>query len=85
MGAHENLFPQYDDEFAQSAREEAVLAEQHELISAEIQEAEKAGPPPLDSLIEDVTQHIHPHLREQLADVRPFFVEGGVADGEFPL
>ena len=25
MGAHENLFPQYDDEFAQSAREEAVL------------------------------------------------------------
>jgi pyruvate dehydrogenase E1 component alpha subunit/2-oxoisovalerate dehydrogenase E1 component alpha subunit len=67
------------------AREETVLAEQNDLISAEIKEAEKAGPPPLDSLIEDVTEHVAPHLREQLADVRPFFVEGGVADGEFPL
>ncbi len=66
-------------------REAATLAEHDALVSREIREAEKAAAPALESLIEDVTKHIRPELREQLADVRPFFVEGGVADGAFPL
>ena len=47
--------------------------------------AEKAPPPALETLVEDVTQHVRPELREQLAEVRPFFEEGKTAEGTFPL
>jgi pyruvate dehydrogenase E1 component alpha subunit/2-oxoisovalerate dehydrogenase E1 component alpha subunit len=67
------------------AHEQRVVEQQGALITREIQEGENAAPPALETLIEDVTKNVAPHLREQLADVRPFFVEGGVADGEFPL
>lgn len=65
--------------------EEAVLNEQNELVTREIQTAEKAAPPALDSIIEDVTSEIGPALREQLDEVRPFFEEGKTAEGAFPL
>jgi TPP-dependent pyruvate/acetoin dehydrogenase alpha subunit len=65
--------------------EDAELARQNELVTREIQEAEKAGPPTLESLIEDVTGHDNPALREQLDDVRPYFEEGETAEGHFPL
>lgn len=68
-----------------AAAEETELAAQNELVTREIQTAEKAAPPSLDSLIEDVTENIRPHLREQLAEVRPFFEEGKTAEGAFPL
>jgi TPP-dependent pyruvate/acetoin dehydrogenase alpha subunit len=68
-----------------AAAEERELAEQNELVTREIQTAEKAAPPALDTLIEDVTEHVRPHLREQLAEVRPFFEEGKTAEGAFPL
>lgn len=58
---------------------------QNELVTREIQEAEKSSPPTLGTLIEDVTSHIRPELREQLAEVRPFFEEGKTAEGAFPL
>jgi pyruvate dehydrogenase E1 component alpha subunit/2-oxoisovalerate dehydrogenase E1 component alpha subunit len=67
---------------------EAELAElerQNELVTREIQEAEKAGPPALDTLVEDVTSTIRPELREQLAEVRPHFEAGKTAEGAFPL
>lgn len=66
-------------------REMRVLADQNALVSREIQEAEKAGPPALESLIEDVRGEIDENLQEQLDQVRPFFEEGQTAEGEFPL
>lgn len=68
-----------------AAAEEKELAEQNELVTREIQTAEKAGPPALDSIIEDVTATPDALLREQLAEVRPFFEEGKTAEGAFPL
>ena len=68
-----------------AAAEEAELAAQNELVTREIQTAEKAAPPALDSLIEDVTENVSPYLREQLAEARPFFEEGKTAEGAFPL
>ena len=68
-----------------AAAEEAELAAQNDLVTREIQTAEKAAPPTLDSLIEDVTATIDPALREQLDEVRPFFEEGKTAEGAFPL
>lgn len=65
--------------------EERELAEQNDLVTREIQTAEKAGPPPLESIVEDVKGEIEPALREQLAEVRPFFEEGKTAEGAFPL
>ena len=63
----------------------AAIEAQNALVTREIQEAEKSSPPALESLIEDVTEHIRPELREQLAEVRPFFEEGKTAEGAFPL
>jgi pyruvate dehydrogenase E1 component alpha subunit/2-oxoisovalerate dehydrogenase E1 component alpha subunit len=68
-----------------AAAEETELAAQNELVTREIQTAEKAAPPALDTLVEDVKAEIEPHLREQLAEVRPFFEEGKTAEGAFPL
>jgi pyruvate dehydrogenase E1 component alpha subunit len=68
-----------------AAAEEKELAEQNELVTREIQTAEKAPPPPLDSIVEDVTAEVAPLLREQLAEVRPYFEEGKTAEGAFPL
>ena len=65
--------------------EESVLATQNDLVTREIQTAEKSAPPALDSLIEDVTEHVDPALAEQLAEVRPYFEEGKTAEGAFPL
>lgn len=66
-------------------QEFAEIEEQNALVTREIQEAEKSPPPALDTIIEDVTGTIRPHLREQLAEVRPHFEEGKTADGAFPL
>jgi len=68
-----------------AAAEERELAEQNELVTREIQTAEKAAPPALDSIVEDVKAQIDPSLREQLAEARPFFEEGKTAEGAFPL
>ena len=65
--------------------EEAELAAQNELVTREIQEAEKAPPPALDSIVEDVKAALDPALAEQLDEVRPFFEEGKTAEGAFPL
>jgi len=67
------------------AKEAAAQEEQNKLISTEIQQAEKAAPPPLESIIADVYGTQLDSLEEQLEDVRPFFEEGKVAEGEFPL
>ena len=67
------------------AKEAAAQERQNEMISKEIQEAEKAAPPALETLIEDVYGAALPTLDEQLDEVRPFFEVGGVAEGEFPL
>ena len=64
---------------------DSTLVGSQQRLTAEIQEAEKAGPPPLESLVADVTGYDIPALREQLEDVRPFFEEGRTADGAFPL
>lgn len=66
-------------------QEFAEIERQNALVTREIQEAEKAAPPALDTLIEDVTGSIRPELREQLAEVRPYFEEGRTAEGAFPL
>ena len=66
-------------------KEYAEIEAQNALVTREIQEAEKAPPPALDTIIEDVTGTIRPELREQLAEVRPFFEEGKTAEGAFPL
>jgi pyruvate dehydrogenase E1 component alpha subunit/2-oxoisovalerate dehydrogenase E1 component alpha subunit len=66
-------------------REFAEIERQNELVTREIQEAEKSSPPALDTLIEDVTGTIRPELREQLAEVRPYFEEGKIVEGAFPL
>ncbi|MCG3134517.1 MAG: Pyruvate dehydrogenase E1 component subunit alpha [Planctomycetes bacterium] len=66
-------------------QEFAEIERQNALVTREIQEAEKAPPPALDTLIEDVTGTIRPELREQLAEVRPYFEEGKTAEGAFPL
>jgi len=63
----------------------ATIDRQNALLTTEIQEAEKAGPPPVESLVEDVTGYVIPALQEQLDEVRPFFEEGRTAAGEFPL
>ncbi|MCE9635043.1 MAG: 3-methyl-2-oxobutanoate dehydrogenase [Planctomycetes bacterium] len=65
--------------------ETAEIDRQNEMVTREIQEAEKAAPPSLDTIIEDVTEFVRPELREQLAEVRPFFEEGKTAEGAFPL
>jgi pyruvate dehydrogenase E1 component alpha subunit len=65
--------------------EEAELAAQNELVTREIQTAEKAAPPALDTLVEDVTAEVTPTLAEQLDEARPFFEEGRTAEGAFPL
>lgn len=67
------------------AAEAAEIEAQNALVTREIQEAEKAPPPAFESIVEDVTTHVRPELREQLADVRPFFEEGKTAEGAFPL
>jgi TPP-dependent pyruvate/acetoin dehydrogenase alpha subunit len=68
-----------------AAAEERELAEQNELVTREIQTAEKSAPPALDTIVEDVKAEIEPLLREQLEEVRPFFEEGKTAEGAFPL
>jgi pyruvate dehydrogenase E1 component alpha subunit/2-oxoisovalerate dehydrogenase E1 component alpha subunit len=65
--------------------EEKELEAQNELVTREIQTAEKSAPPALDTIVEDVKAEIEPLLREQLAEVRPFFEEGKTAEGAFPL
>ena len=54
-----------------AAAEERMRAE----IDAEVREAvakeEHVGPPPLETLVEDVFAEVPEHLREQLADVMP--------------
>lgn len=65
--------------------EAAEIVRQNELVTLEIQEAERAGPPALDTIVEDVTEFVRPELREQLAEVRPLFEEGRTAEGAFPL
>jgi pyruvate dehydrogenase E1 component alpha subunit/2-oxoisovalerate dehydrogenase E1 component alpha subunit len=67
------------------AAEEVELAAQDELVTREIQKAEKAPPPALETLVEDVYAAEDPRLAEQLAEVRPFFEEGRTAEGAFPL
>ena len=68
-----------------AAAEETELAAQNDLVTREIQTAEKSPPPALDTLIEDVKAEIDPALREQLEEVRPYFEEGKTAEGAFPL
>ncbi len=68
-----------------AAAEEKELALQNDMVTREIQEAEKAPPPPLESIVEDVVGYADPRLSEQLAEVRPFFEVGKTAEGEFPL
>jgi pyruvate dehydrogenase E1 component alpha subunit/2-oxoisovalerate dehydrogenase E1 component alpha subunit len=68
-----------------AAAEERELSEQNELVTREIQTAEKSAPPALDTIVEDVKAEIEPALREQLEEVRPFFEEGKTAEGAFPL
>ena len=67
------------------AKEAATLEKQNELISKEIQQAEKAAPPPLESIIADVYGTQLDSLEEQLDEARPFFEEGRTAEGAFPL
>ncbi|MHC4924210.1 MAG: thiamine pyrophosphate-dependent dehydrogenase E1 component subunit alpha [Planctomycetota bacterium] len=66
-------------------KEEAAVAAIGEEVEQAILDAEAAPPPPLESLIEHVVDGVPRNLRDQLDDVRPFFEEGGVADGAFPL
>ncbi len=67
------------------AKETECLARQNELVSQEIQEAEKAGPPAFESMIADVYAVTPDLVTEQLDDARPFFEEGKTAEGAFPL
>jgi pyruvate dehydrogenase E1 component alpha subunit/2-oxoisovalerate dehydrogenase E1 component alpha subunit len=67
------------------AEEREELERQNALVTREVEEAEKAPPPALDTLVEDVTERVRPELREQLAEARPFFEEGRTAEGAFPL
>jgi pyruvate dehydrogenase E1 component alpha subunit/2-oxoisovalerate dehydrogenase E1 component alpha subunit len=67
------------------AQEAAELDAQNAMVTREIQEAEKAAPPALDTIIEDVTATPDPQLREQLDEVRPHFETGKTAEGAFPL
>jgi pyruvate dehydrogenase E1 component alpha subunit len=66
-------------------REEEAIAEIGERVAAAVKEAEAAPPPPLESLVEHVHAEVPAALRAQLAAVRPFFEEGGRAEGAFPL
>ena len=65
--------------------EETELAAQNDLVTREIQTAEKSAPPALDSIVEDVVGYDDARLAEQIAEVRPFFEEGKTAEGAFPL
>ena len=66
-------------------QEEQAIAEIGEEIARAVREAEAAPPPPLDSLVEHAWAEIPPGLRAQWAAARPFFEEGGKAEGAFPL
>jgi pyruvate dehydrogenase E1 component alpha subunit/2-oxoisovalerate dehydrogenase E1 component alpha subunit len=50
-------------------RESALEAELNEEISAAIEQAEKAPPPPPGSMVEDVYSKVPWHLQEQMAEV----------------
>lgn len=59
-----------------------------EQISASIKHAETVGPPPLESLVEDVFATPPMHLRRQVADALRIVAEKGDVDrlvGKFPL
>ena len=66
-------------------QEDQAVAEIGEEIARAVREAEAAPPPPLDSLVEHAYAEIPPGLRAQWAAARPFFEEGGKAEGAFPL
>jgi len=66
-------------------REEAASAEIDGAISRAVQEAEAAPMPPLESLVEHAYADVPARLRRALDEVRPFFEEGGKAEGAFPL
>jgi pyruvate dehydrogenase E1 component alpha subunit/2-oxoisovalerate dehydrogenase E1 component alpha subunit len=66
-------------------RESAAVAEMGEEIARAVREAEAASPPGLETLVQHVLAEVPPALRRQLDDVRPFFEEGGRAEGAFPL
>jgi pyruvate dehydrogenase E1 component alpha subunit/2-oxoisovalerate dehydrogenase E1 component alpha subunit len=68
-----------------AAREEAAIAAIGARIADAVREAEAAAPPPLGSLVEHAWAEVPPSLRRQLDAVRPFFEEGGRAEGAFPL
>ncbi len=80
MRRHLELRGLWDD-----AHEAATQEAQNELISKEIRQAEKAAPPPLETLIAYVHAEPLAALDEQLDEVRPFFEEGKTAEGAFPL
>jgi len=80
MRRHMHVRGVWDD-----AREEALQKKLNELVTNEIREAEKAAPPALETLIENVYATPIAILDEQLAEVRPHFQEGETAEGEFPL
>ena len=52
------------------ADEAEALAEAERSIEAMIQEEEEAGPPPIETLVEDVFAAVPGHLAEQLAELR---------------
>jgi len=67
------------------AREAAATDAVGEQVAAAVREAEAAPPPALETLVQHVVDGVPRHLRAQLDAVRPFFEEGGRAEGAFPL
>ena len=68
----------------QPGAEEAWMQEFQDEISAAIQEAEKLGPPSVDSLFTDVYATMPRHLEEQMKHAQAAG-EGRKIDGAFPL
>ena len=66
-------------------KEEAAAAEIVAEISRAILEAEAAPPPSLETLVQHAYADVPVRLKRALDEVRPFFEEGGKAEGAFPL
>ena len=72
------------DKDSRISMEQEILA----VIKNAVQHAEEAGPPPLESLVEDVFETPPRHLRSQVVDALRLVAEKGAADaieGKFPL
>lgn len=70
------------------SEEEALQTELKDEVQRAVDAAEKAGPPPLSSLLEDVYATLTPQLDEQWQTLKSQFESGilsGGQKGEFPL